>query len=132
MEHRPLRWPVPGLNPPALGPGSRLSSRPDPTEESRNAVRTDLTVLAHPRDVQCAFTVGEPTPPTLAPRCPGQQECDTQGSVLKSTGALRLCELDLGLSTQTSRQQEGLVPPVCPRVSGQKIVMSGEEEGGKC
>lgn len=51
-----------------------------------------------------------------------------------STAALRLCELDPGLPTQTLQQQEGLVPPVCPRVSRQKIVMSGkeEEEKGKC
>ncbi|XP_035509443.1 transcription factor MafAa [Morone saxatilis] len=34
-------------------------------------------------------------------------------SALESTAALRLCELHLGLSTQTLQLQEGLVPPVC-------------------
>lgn len=51
-----------------------------------------------------------------------------QASVFESTAAFRLFELNLGLSTQTLQQQEGLVPPVCPGLSGQKIVMSGEEE----
>lgn len=51
-----------------------------------------------------------------------------QASVFESTAAFRLFELNLGLSTQTLQQQEGLVPPVCPGLSGQKIVMSREEE----
>ncbi len=62
-----------------------------------------------------------------------------QSSVFEPLAALQLCELDLVLSTQTLQRQEGLVLPVCPGVSGQKIVMSGEEdeedeeeEGGKC